>query len=419
VNEEVDAIVIEDGPAGPTDGDGPPSATRPRHGRARAIIAAVLGALAVILLIVSVVGVWAKATVLRSEPVANLVGAAIAEPDVQAALAALLADEVQDAVDLENTLASALPSPVNRFAGPIAAGANAALERAFERLLARPATQQAVETIVERAHGRAMQLLRGDGLLDGVNVVNGEVSINLLPLVAQGLTALQSLGLLDDVTVPELTADGDPTAQVAELSAALGRDLPAGFGQLAVYSSDNVKQSQAAVETAQDLLVLAQRALWLVVLLAVVLTAATILVAPRRLRAGILLALAVAGAMVLLRASVREVVSQAAALATTAGAKAASNAIIGGAGNGLKRLAGVLLIISLLVVTALVLYRRRWRDDLVVVAAVLVGVLTVALLGVNVWSLVTGLLLGIAIAIAAHWALPVRRATPQPTVVVP
>ena len=378
-----------------------------------------LGALAVVLLIVGVVGVWAKATVLRSEPVANLVGAAIAEPDVQAALAALLADEVQDAVDLEDKLATALPSPVNRFAAPIAAGANAALERALGRVLASPATQQAITTIVERAHGRAMQLLRGDGLVDGINVADGEVSINLLPLVAQGLTALQSLGLLDDVTVPELTAGGDPTEQTAELSAALGRDLPAGFGQLAVYSSDNVKRSQAAVETAQDLLVLAQRAVWLVVLVAVVLTAATILVAPRRLRATLVLALGVAGAMVLLRASVREVVSQAAELATTAGAKAASNAIIGGAGNGLKRLAAVLLIISLLVVTAVVLYRRRWRNDLVIVAAVLVGVLTVALLGVNVWSLVTGLVLGVAIPIAAHWALPTRRATPEPTVAVP
>ena len=124
--------------------------------------------------------------------------------------------------------------------------------------------------------------------------------------------------------------------------------------------------------------------------------------------------------MVLLRSSVREVVSQAADLATTAGAKAATNAIIGGAGNGLKRLAGVLLIISLLVVTAVVLYRRRWRDDLVLVAAVLVGVFTVALLGVNVWSLVTGLVLGVAIPFAAHWALPgPGRATPEPTVAVP
>ena len=104
--------------------------------------------------------------------------------------------------------------------------------------------------------------------------------------------------------------------------------------------------------------------------------------------------------------------SQAGDLATTAGAKAATNAIVGGAANSLKRLAGVLLVISLLVVTAAVLYRRRWRDDLVPVAAVLVGVSTVALIGVNVGGLITGLVIGLAIPLAAHWALP--RRTPPP-----
>ncbi len=419
MNEEEDAIVVEDVPAAPADGGGQPAERRRGRGRVRTVIASVLGVLAVILLIVTVVGVWAKVTILRSEPVANLVGSALAEPDVQAALAALLADEVQDAVDLQDKLASTLPSPVDRFAAPIAAGANAALERALGRVLARPETQDAITTLVERAHARAMRLLRGDGLVDGVNVADGEVSINLLPLVANGLTALQSIGLLDDVNVPELTADGDPGEQAAELSSALGRDLPDGFGQLVVYRSDNIKSSQAAVETAQRMLVITQRAFWLALALAIVLAAATILVAPRRLRAALVLGLGVAAAMVLLRSSVREVVSQASELATTAGGKAASNAIIGGAGNSLKRLAGVLLIISLLVVAAAVFYRRRWRDDLVLVAAVLVGVFTVALLGVNLWSLVTGLVLGIAIPIAAHWALPARQATPETTVAVP
>jgi hypothetical protein len=262
-----------------------------------------------------------------------------------------------------------------------------------------------------------MQLLQGDGLMDGVNVADSQVSINLLPLIANGLTALQSIGLLDDVTIPEITADGVPKEQIAALSTALGRDLPADFGQLVVYESENVKNAQAAVETAQDLLVVARRALWLVLIVAVVLSAAAILVAPRRLRATLVLALGMAAAMVLLRSAVREVVSQAAELATTAGAKAATNAIVGGAGNSLKRLAGVLLIISLLVVTAAVLYRRRWRGDLVLVAAVLVGVFTVALIGVNLWGLVTGLVIGVAIAFAARWALPTR--TPSPTATAP
>jgi hypothetical protein len=417
MSEEAHGGVVEDDAPEPADDATAPATPTRRRGRARTVISSVLGVLAVLLLVVSVVGVWAKATVLRSERVASLVRSAIDEPEVQSALAALLADQAQDAVDLKTRLESLLPTNLDRFAAPIAAGANAAVERAIGRVLATPRAQEAITTIVERAHARAIRLLRGDGLLDGVNVVDGEVSINLLPLVADGLRSLQSMGLLDDVTVPDLTADGEPAEQTAELSAALGRDLPAGFGQLVVYRSENVKQAQAAVQTAQNVFALAERALWLVIVLAVVLTAATILVAPRRLRATLVLALGLAGAMVLLRSSVREVVSQAGDLAKTPGGKAATDAIVGGAGEWLKRLAGLLLVLSLLTVAAVVLYRRRWRDDLVLVAAVLIGVLTVALLGVNLWGLIIGLVIGIAVPFAARWALPPRREAAAPATV--
>jgi hypothetical protein len=419
MSNEGDPIVVEGDGAPVADGADPPSPNGRGRRRARAVIASVLGVLAVVLLVVSVVGVWAKATVLRGERVAELVRDAIDEPEVQAALAALLADEAQEAVDLQDRLASLLPSQLTRFAGPIAAGAHAAVERSLEAVLASPRTQDAITTLVERAHARALRLLEGDGIADGVNVADGEVTLNLLPLVANGLTALQSIGLLSDVTIPELTADGDPEQQTAELSAALGRDLPPGFAQLVVYESDSITEAQAALETAQRLLVIAQRAVWLAVVLAVVLIAATILVAPRRLRATLVLALGAAGALVLVRSAVREVVSQAGDLARTPGAKAATNAIVGGAGTWLMRLAGLLLLVMLLVVAAVVLYRRRWRDDLVLVAAVLIGVTTVALLGVNVWGLVIGLVIGVAIPFVARVALPPRTTRPAAEEPVP
>jgi hypothetical protein len=412
MSNEGDPVVVEDDRAALVDGaEQPPPRGSGRH-TARTVIASVLGVLAVLLLVVAVVGVWAKATVLRSERVAELVGDAVAEPEVQTALAKLLADEAQEAVNLEDRIGSLLPSSLDRFAAPIAAGANAAVERTLERTLASPRTQQAITTLVEKAHARALRLLEGDGLADGVNVADGQVTINLLPLVANGLTALQSMGLLSNVTIPELTADGNPDQQRAELSAALGRDLPPGFAQLVVYESDSVDSAQSAVETAQRILVISQRALWLVIILAVVLIAATILVAARRLRATMVLALGAAGALVLARSAVREVVSQAGDLARTPGGKAATNAIVGGAGDSLIRLAGLLLLVSLVVVAAIVLYRRRWRDDLVLVAAVLIGVTTVAVLGVNVWGLVIGLVIGVAIPFVARVALPARGRRP-------
>lgn len=382
-------------------------------GRVRAIVATVVGILAVVVLVVAIIGVWARATVLRAEPVAELVGDAIAEPEVQAALAQHIADQVATAVDLEARLTDALPAPLARFAPAIAAGANATVERALARVLGNEDVQRLITTIVERAHDRAMRLLQGDGLIDGVAVIEGEVSVNLLPLVARGLTALQeSTGLLDDVDIPELTADGDPGEQAAELSTALGRELPEGFGQLVVYRSDSIDDAQEAVQTAQRLLVLAKRAVVVLVIAAVVLIAATILISPRRWRAALVLGLGTAAALAVLRTTVRQVVDGSSDLAIRPGARAAIGAIVGGASTSLLRLAGLILLLALAVVTVALVRRRAWRADLVLTAAVVTGAAVVAILGVSLWSLIAGVVVGVAVPFAARWLWPAPAVTP-------
>jgi hypothetical protein len=247
-----------------------------------------------------------------------------------------------------------------------------------------------------------MRLLRGDGLVDGITVVDGEVTLNLLPLVARGLTVLQGYGLLDGVEVPELTAAGDPDEQAAQLSAAVGRDLPAGFGQLVVYDSAALADAEEAVRSAQRIMALAQRAAWVVAIAAVVLAVASVLVAPRRLRAAMVLGIGIAAAMIVLRTASRQVVAGADELAARPGGKAAIRAILGGASEGLLRVAGLVLLLALAGVAAAVLARARWLDDLVVVGAVLLGAGTVAVLGLAVWSVVLGVLVGVAVPLIAR-----------------
>ena len=53
-----------------------------------------------------------------------------------------------------------------------------------------------------------------------------------------------------------------PTAQIAELEQATGRDLPDDFGQLVVYQSDQLADRQASLESAQQAVALAKRAVW-------------------------------------------------------------------------------------------------------------------------------------------------------------
>jgi hypothetical protein len=381
--------------------------------RGRTIGAAVIGVVAVLVLSVTIVAVWAKATVLRAEPVADLVGDALEEPEVQAALATYITETVANAVDLESVVTSILPSQLTRFAPAIAGGAETVVERRLTEVLGTETVRNIVTTVVERAHNRAMRLLEGDGLVDGITVQNGEVTVNLLPLVGRGLEAVQSAGLLSDVQLPELTADGDPAQQIAELSAALGRDLNPDLGQLVVYRSESLESAQETVQNAQRILALAERAVWVLVVLSVVLIAATILVAARRWRAALVLGLGTAAAMVLLRTAVREVAADAPNLVRRPGAKAALGAILDGASATLLRLAGVVLIIALLVV-ALTLLRTRWRrQDLVLTVAVVVGTALVAVLGVRLWSIALGVAVGIAVAFVARRVLP--PAAPPPT----
>src|SRR6478735_238610 len=375
--------------------------------RARTIVSTVLGVLTVLVLVVSVVAVWARATVLNGDKLATLVGHALDEPEVQAGLADRITTEVFTAADVQNRLTEALPAQLQRFAPSITAGAQQAVERALTDVLGSDRVNEMVQTLVERAHKLALRLLEGDGLSHGVTIKDGVVTLNLLPLIDIGLSAVQEkTGLLSDVTLPNLDASGDPQEQVAALSAAINRPLPADFGQLVVYRSEALANAQENLQMAQRLLVLSQRAVWLMVALFVVLAAATILVAARRWRAALVLGIGAAGAMVLLRSATREVVNRGPDIVTKPGAKAATRVILEGVSTGLLRLAGVMLLIGLVTAVVAVLVRKQWRADLILVAAVAIGVAIPAAIGLNIWSALIGLVVGIAVPFLANWLLP-------------
>lgn len=368
-----------------------------RSPRTRNIVASVLGVLAVLLLVVGTVAVWARATATSSDRVAELAADAYDQPDVQAALSEYLTDLLFSAVDVDAALNAVLPDQLQRVEPMLAAGARSAVDRGVSALLAQPAVQDLFEQLVERAHGAAMRLLQGDGLVDGISVTDGEVTLNLLPLIGRAEGILQSLGLFQDLQLPELTAGGDPTQQIAELEEALGRDLPDDFGQLVVYQSDSIARAQVSLEQAQRAVVFAKRATWLVIALTVVLLGAAVLVAADRWRAAFMLGLGVIVAMVITRGAVERVVAGAPDVADKPGGRAAIEAIVGGAATGLMRLTALLVLLGLVVVLVAMAIRRWRRADVLLAIAVVVGVLVVGLLGLSIWSLLAGLALAVAV----------------------
>src|SRR4029077_8051728 len=113
-------------------------------------------------------------------------------------------------------------------------------------------------SIFERSYAEFLDVLKGDGLADGVTVTDGSVTVNFLPVIADGVQQLQRLGFASDVTVPELTRDGKPEEQIAQLEQAFNRDLPDGFGQIVVYQSDSLAQKGETLQRVQQLVIVIQ-----------------------------------------------------------------------------------------------------------------------------------------------------------------
>jgi hypothetical protein len=382
----------------------------PPRRRWRSVLAGICGVLAVVVLTLASVGLWARATVFDSDEVSDVVAVALANPEVQAGLATWVTDQVFSAVDVQSAFNTVLPTQLDRLAPTLTAGAQTVVDRGLTRALGNPDVQQALDAAVERAHAALMRLLEGDGLIDGVTVQDGAVTVNVLPLVSRALSLLQDLGLFQDLDVPELTRAGDPSEQIAELEAATGRDLPDDFGQLVVFESDRLAEAQASIQNAQRTAAFVKRAVWVLAALAVVLLAATVLLAQNRWRAALWLALGSTAAMVVSRTLVRRVVDDAPELVPGAAAQAAIAEILGEATSGLLRLTGLIAILAALVIVW-ALARRGWiGDDLVIVGAVAVGLAVLALLGFSLGAL----LLGIVVAIAGVLLIPRAMALRHP-----
>jgi hypothetical protein len=306
----------------------------------------ILGALAIVGLVASILAVWARGVLFDSEKVGQAVEQALEEPEVTQGLAAQLADSVFVAGDVEASVVNVLPSALDHYGEAMVNGVHDHIEHAFEKVLEAKATRKLAVSAAEKSHREVMRLLEGKGIADGVSVEDGSITLNTLPLLDRGFLEVQNLGLMKKVNLPKLSADGDPQAQIRQLEEAFDRQLPDDFGQLVVFSGDAVDNAQTTVALAQKALVLVKRSIVMILFVTVAAAAGSLASARTRPRALLNLLLGACTAMLLARLLVQQVVERAPMAVASPSGRAAISAMVVDVSSGLLGAFALVLILG-------------------------------------------------------------------------
>ena len=323
--------------------------------RIRTVFAVIFGIIAVVGLFASTVAVWANGILFDSDKVASAAEKAIQQPEAAASVSTYVADQLFTIVDLNALLQEQLPDKLDPLSGVIVGGAREFVEGQLAELLQKPGVQAVLVGIVRTGHAQLMNVLNGDGLFDGVSVSDGKVTLNMLPIVALGFAQIQKLGLLTDVTLPDLSAAGDPTKQIGALEATFGRDLPDGFGQLTVFEGDAVAEASEVVQQAQQVVVLVKRAIVVILVITVVAFVASILLANRRRRAILVLGLASAAVMLIARTAIKQALARTPNLVINPGARQALASALEDLASGLVTVVTLLVVLGLIAAAVMML----------------------------------------------------------------
>ena len=288
-------------PAAASTGGDEPAATGRKRGRARSVLVGMLVLLTSISVILAVTSAWAHRTVFDTNAWLKIVGPLPQEPGVAEAASQFVVTKVTEVVDLQGTVEQALPSQLDPLIGVVADRVRTIVQDQLTTFIGSDTFQNAWIEVNRVAHDAAIKLLRGDTtrLVTGPN---GEVRLNLVPLLYRGLEFLQEhvSFVLQGHTVPTgVDPLTDPAGAVQALSAEFGRSLPADFAQPVVFQSDSLAAAQDAVKVFDKLFVVA-------LILPLVLAAIAIVLSRRRRRTVVQIAIGAAVAVVLAAAVVRK-----------------------------------------------------------------------------------------------------------------
>lgn len=309
----------------------------------RTVVAVVAGVIGAVAFVAATVGLWANRTLYDADRFADTIGDAIAEPEVTDALATYLADEALRIIPVERTLGDVLGERLERVAPTATDELHGLAQRRFADLLGRPATRDRVVGLARASHATLVRTIDTGGIAN-LRLDDDAVTMNLLPVIVDGIDALPTGVLTGALDLPELALDGDHAEQVTRLSEALGVQLPPGTGLITVYRGAAVDRAGTALAQTQRGLVLFHRSLTTLIVAAVVGCAICLATARRRGRALVGLSAGVGVAFLVAVVTLRRAVSQAPSAAADPTNRAVIRAAVRGLSSGLVELSTIATI---------------------------------------------------------------------------
>jgi hypothetical protein len=194
--------------------DRPPKKARRRRVSWRSPVAAVLIVLGCLFAPVSVVAVWTANQVSDTNRYVANMAPLITNPAIQTALTTKITDAVvarlnvkgladQAAADLSKKGLSRVGGLLQGAAGPLASGVAGFVHSGVQKVITSPRMAKVWTRVNRVAHGQLVVALSGRGHR-GVSVKNGEVVLDLAPLIAVAKADLSSRGLTIVGKIPEV-----------------------------------------------------------------------------------------------------------------------------------------------------------------------------------------------------------------------
>jgi hypothetical protein len=365
--------------------------------------------LAALLIPIATTAVWATRTVVDAGRFKATVTAVVSDPQVISATSAYVTNQVAEAVRNTGILDN-IPSALKPVVPVLGGALRKQVEQRVNDVLSSDGGQKLLVAAAVQAHGSAMRLLQGRGLLnsEAFTVKDGKITLNLLPTIRLVLLRLQQDGVIpQSISLP---APNDPPGKFAT---ALKEKLPDNFGNVVVYDSGSTSNVNV-LDKAQHALVVLKRAVVLLVVLGLLCAIAAVLVDVNRRRAILWVGAGVALVCLILIVLVRRVVAALPGATTTAGARAVASALGDALRSSLNRALFIEAIIALVIAVGAWQYAalRRWagtHGDIARVAAVALGVVILLVLGWGWGSLIFAavvVVLGLLAVRAAQRAAP-------------